>query len=404
LSLSKVTKPGSIFGPMALKTVLAQLCPQPDGNCNTLAHNLHLAPCTGDMIPCHEELLRARCPGLPAARADGVVDVDADRSPVFVLLRWIYAEALDLRGFPQQNLGNAVVRLAFAWELRDAGVLRERFVGSWRRERHIGSLAQDVRRAYDSGAWGSHFIFQAIEAASAGRDTTPLSGGWPLLLRTRSTYFEAMLGGKWAETNGEGDRLGAVKIHWPSKQLAKLVQFLHGHPFVEGMGDLQAAVECSEFFGIPSLIAEVNDWVASNLKLANAPTLWEFVDKEPRLFLGDGEEQREVADANDACLHFHIRHFAELAQDPEEGDGSWVPLHDLSCSLMTKLLATGLICMPKDALTEVVERFACAKCGGKHGIEYANLLQSFRPPAVLFNREFRDMLVGTVVASIHTIL
>jgi hypothetical protein len=219
------------------------------------------------------------------------------------------------------------------------------------------------------------------------------------LLQARSGYFKAMLSGSWVESSSDG--LGLVRIHWPRDQFVKLLRFFHGHPFVEQVGDLQVVVECGSFFDVPELFGEANDWIASNLSMANAPMLWDFVSKEPRLWLSgvDGH-----ADAKDACLDFHLRHFAELAEDPEEGDGSWVPLHDLSCALMRELLSTGLITLPKDALMEIVERFAGAKCGGRQGKEFNDLIKGMRPPAVMFNRELRDLLTGTVEASIRTVL
>lgn len=399
---------------MALRTILAQLCPQPDGydgNLNglpfgDLGYNLFLRPRSGDQIPCHTELVRARCSCLPYGNSDGVLEVDADGPVVFGLLSWIYSEVLELHRFPNLQLGPDIVRLAHSWGLRDIAVLKDRLMSSWRNQRRAGSLAEDLVRAYDTGVWGDHFNFHAVEATSSQRieATEVVSGGWPLLLQARSSYFKAMLGGMWAESSGECGGLGTVEIHWPQVQLAKLIRFLHGHSFVESSGDLPAAVGCSSFFGVPALVADANDWIATNLKLTNASMLWEFIDQEPRLCPSDADVHLDAADAKDACLGFHIKHFAELAQDPEDGDGSWVPLHDLSYTLMQKVLATGLLPIPKDALTQIVERFVCAKCGAKHGILYDVLSRGLRPPIVLFNRELRDMLAGTVQASIHTIL
>merc|ERR1712146_588054 len=90
-----------------------------------------------------------------------------------------------------------------------------------------------------------------------------------------------------------------------------------------------------------------NDWIVANLKVQNAAALWEFVDAEPRMCLNTVEAELDAADASDACLDFFIGRFAEMASNPPDGDGSWVPLHDLNCNLMHRLLATGSYqCLP----------------------------------------------------------
>jgi hypothetical protein len=267
-------------------------------------------------------------------------------------------------------------------------------------------LNGDLLRAYEADDLGSCFSFRCIEADRH----VLLPGGWPELLRTRSSYFRAMLDGGWLESSkhsiGQMDdfRLRAVDIHFPIAQFTKLLHFLHGGTFVTGIGDLTQAVECGSFFGVPSLLAHANEWIATNLKVANAPNLWVYVDSEPRLQLLDSEEHCGCADADDACFDFHIRHFAELVSDPEDGDGSWVPIHDLTYPLMKRVLASGLIAMPRDALTEVVVRFVEAKTGGKRGGAFDNLLAGLRPPVVLFNRENRELLAGVQTFSIQSIL
>merc|ERR1719379_1127613 len=148
--------------------------------------------------------------------------VDADGATISVLLRWIYSEVLDLRSLPQEHLGTSVMRLALSWGLRDSAVLHDRIVGSWR-EKRCGSLQKDIARAYGSGFWANELLFEAV-GASGSLANGIVSGGWPLLLRARSSYFAAMLGGSWAESRSSG----TVKIHWPHGQLKKLIRFMHG--------------------------------------------------------------------------------------------------------------------------------------------------------------------------------
>lgn len=384
---------------MALPAVLDLFCPNRNGIDRGSDGNFTLMTSDGHSFKCHLELLRARCAEFPMVGEDVSMAVDADCATISSLLRWIYSEVLDLRSLPQEHLGTSVMRLALSWGLRDSAVLHDRIVGSWREKRH-GSVQKDIARAYDSGFWANKILFQAVgESGCSANEAVP--GGWPLLLQARSSYFAAMLGGSWAESRSSGN----VTIHWPHGQLKKLIRFIHGHPFVESIADLQAAVECSSFFGVPALIAEANDWVATHLKLDNAALLWEFVDKEPRMSVSSIEQDGlQAADAHDACLSYHISHFAELAADPPDGDGSWVPLHDLSCNLMNKLLATGLVSMPTKELMHVIGRFVGAKCGATSGKEFDSIMKTLRPPAVMFNRELREILVGTVDASIHTVL
>merc|ERR1711879_283829 len=127
-------------------------------------------------------------------------------------------------------------------------------------------------------------------------------------------------------------------------------------------------------------------------------------ENEPRLTLGDTDEERITVDADEACFSFHVKRFAELANDPVDGDGSWVPLHDITCTLMERLLGCGLIDMPKEELTRVVERFAESKSGDGSGKEYERLIERLRPPRVLFNRELRAMLLCEVEPSIRAVL
>lgn len=383
---------------MALQAALAQLCPQTDvdNGHHVFDCNLFLSLRSGEVIPCHSELVRARCTQFPEADDNNTVNIDADAPVVYVLLGWVYSEALDLPSVPYQKLTSAVVCLGLSWGLRDCTVLQDRLMSSWRKQRRAGTLLKDIARAYDSGAWGKLYISSPVD--DSGERAAELSGGWVALLRGCSSYFKAMLGGEWVESSGS-----SVKIHWPRTQLAKLLRFLHGHCFVESAADLPAAMECSDFFGVPALVAEANDWVAANLKLENAAALWDFVHKEPRMCINNIDDQVvQAVDASSACLDFFLRNFAELARDPQDGDGSWVPLHDLSCPLMQKLLATGLLEIPHDELMHIVYRYALAKCGSLE--KSGALLSSLRPPVVMFNREMRDLLTGNIETSIRAVL
>lgn len=410
---------------MALASVLGSLCPSfaatsfealPPGED---ANQLELLPsCGGPPIRCHAGLMRARCPELPPGAA---VEVPAPADVVFILLRWVYAE--EVGQVAEQDISKiaAVVRLSKLWGLRDAGSLQGRLAAGRTDVRGAGCLAEDLLRAYDGAALDTHLVFQAVgdEGQEQG-PPLPLHAGMCALLRGRCSYFRAMLGGGWAESAlpRESGCTPVISVHWPHQQLAQLLRFVHGGVFVAGLADLAPAVACADFFGVPSLHAVANDWVASHLGLESLAELWNWVEEEPSL-AGEtaGHEDTDSADA--ACFDFAVRHFLGLALPPlggvggdmegeelprwtaedvarcgEMGDGpEGVPplLHVLKPSLLRRVLASGLVDMPSEQLIGVVCRYAKAHAGSPS--EFQRLVQSLQPPAVLFNAERRRQLV-----------
>ncbi|CAE7500084.1 unnamed protein product, partial [Symbiodinium natans] len=77
--------------------------------------------------------------------------------------------------------------------------------------------------------------------------------------------------------------------------------------------DLRVAVDCAAFFGVPSLLHHVREWIAANLKVATAPALWAFVESEPLLKHQEVDGCDDAEDVEAACFEFHLEHFAELA-------------------------------------------------------------------------------------------
>lgn len=246
---------------------------------------------------------------------------------------------------------------------------------------------------------GGNLKFCGSDGVNQRQDVgAALCGGWCTLLRARSGYFQAMLGGDWAETR-RGD--GTVRVVWPQEQFSRLLRFLHGDVFVRELADLQAAVDCGTFFSVPSLLAHATDWIVENLNTGNAPSLWCFFEAEPALQFIDDKGQTDALDADAACFDFHIRNFLLLAQPLEGREGTKVPLHELTPQLMHRLLSSGLVEMSTHALLDLVDGFARTKCGlqgDEEGIpnyaEYERLSASLRPPAVLFNRQERQRLCG----------
>lgn len=403
---------------MALATALAALCPALGSAQDPPleAGSVQLSTRDGLPVACHAAVLRARCPDLP----DGsVVETGEDAEVVYALLRWVYCEQVssDPMGaestWPSTSaealtntmgIGARAVRLGRRWGLRDAACLQGRVAARRVVTRGSGTLVEDVLRAYDAGALDGRISFQA---ENKEEPTEALKGGWTALLRQRSGYFAAMLGGHWAESCAGSDEVGDITVHWPRRQLARLLRFVHGAPFVQAQEDLRAAVECAKFFSVPSLFAEVNEWIASHLTFENATGLWNFVESEPLVKHCDGTMQEGVADADMACFDFHLQHFEDLVAgcehraEPLEAYGiTCGRLRELDSLLMQRLLATGLVDMCSDLLRPVVLDYARDKTKGRPREEFADLCERLRPPAVLFNRQHRDSFlpVGTITA------
>lgn len=418
---------------MELAEALAPLCPSPgsvfdvdddDGECM-----LELRSLDGVRIRCHMGLLLARCPLLPLT-IDGVVDVSEDAAVVYALLRWVYGEKAP---HPDSDaptagatavaegrnaltpLGPRVVRLGRAWGLRDVGSLHARLAAGRRTCQRAGTLTEDVLRAYDAGAARGRIGFRAAGARPREIADEAVLSGWLPVLRSRSRYFNAMLSGTWAETAQVevGDRGGeppvVVELHWPQESLARMVRFLHGGPFVADAGDLSAAVECGKFFGVPSLVAHASEWIASHLQPAIAPSLWCYVDAEPAL---KNPEVLDAVDADAACFEYHVENFTLLAAQQlcdckdAEVEGAEVPLHQISIPLMHRLLSSGRVAMSTQPLLEAVEKFIRARCGRTDTCpeERAKLVAQMTPPAVLFNRQIRGLLLGRVDTTIRAVL
>ncbi|CAJ1364218.1 unnamed protein product [Effrenium voratum] len=193
----------------------------------------------------------------------------------------------------------------------------------------------------------------------------------------------------------------AVTVYWPREQMARLLEFLHGGSFVAKVEDLRVAMDCASFFGVPSLLHHVREWVAANLKVATAPALWKFVESEPHL--KDTEYCEDAEDVEAACFEFHLEHFAELAgvkvwesfgDETNDATEEEPPLHNLSVDLFHRLLMSGLVRLPTRQLICVVERFARAKCSDPSSTEaFGQLFTSLMPPAVIFNRDCRTALL-----------
>lgn len=394
---------------MSLARALSSICPVSGVSPQDHGYNCSLMPNGESAIPCHHELLAARCPQLSVNIAQSA-EVFEDSEVVYALLRWVYCETLvaELTDADKHEFACRVVKLAWKWGLRDAGCLQGKVADKRCRVRAVGTLAEDLLHAYDQNAINGRLTIQAdgtVEASDIVIEEFPHV--WSAVLRARSTYFHAMLGGSWAESNSNGTESAVVKLHWPPQQIGKLLRFLHGAEFVSTERDLRGAIDCADFFGVPSLLASINDWISQRLHLNSATRLWRFIENEPVLIHylgveGVAEWHNCSADADDACFDFHIKHFEQMAGEVHDQLPLQprTPLHELSVSLFRRLLTSGLLDMATEELTDVVKRFVRAHVLDKDGHEYSDLVSSLCPPRVLFNREQRDRLlpVGEVTA------
>jgi len=370
----------------SMSVALAALCPTPGGN---TSGDLMITAQDGALIACHSVLLRARCSALPEGTT---VESGEDAKVVYFLLKWIYCEHVAGQN-ANKDVGPRAVRLGRDWGLRDVECLQGRISARRAITRGFGTLGEDVLRAFDAGTLGTDLTFRAADSDEA------LYGGWVDLLQQRSAYFGAMLGGAWAE-----GRSGEITIHWPHAHLVHLLRFLHGASFVAGQDELQVAMDCAKFFGVPALFAEVNHWIPSHLSIQNASSLWNLIESEPLLKHQYGAAQDDVADADGACFDFHVAHIYELitvgrfadagseVEDVDAGASAGL-LHELCIPLMHRLLSPGLLNVSSTLLGLVVVDYARTKTKGRPVNEYSELCEHLQPPAVLFNREFRAKLL-----------
>jgi len=330
-------------------------------------------------------------------------------------LKWIYCEQVTSDN-ANKDVGPRAVRLGRNWGLRDAECLQGRVAARRAVTRGSGTLREDVLRAFDAGALGTDLAFRAADSDEV------LYGGWADLLQQHSDYFSAMLGGAWAE-----GRNGEITIHWPHAHLVRLLRFLHGASFVTGQDELQVAMDCAKFFGVPALFAHVNQWIASHLSIQNACSLWNLIESEPLLKHQYGAAQDDVADADGACFDFHVAHIYELMTverpvdegseavdvDPVDEGSEAVDvdpgasagfLHELCIPLMHRLLSPGLLNVPSRLLVLVVVDYARTKTKGRPVNEYRELCELLRPPAVLFNREHRANLLPATGFTVRNLL
>lgn len=368
------------------------------------ACDVALLPSDGPAIRCHSAILSARCtsPPQPQLRLlTNLVETHELTAVLQALLRWIYGGA---RGGAHEHnilIGIRAARLGKSWGLRDSERFLARFAGYGsysvaRRGDSLCTLTEDLLHAYEEHLLGESFFIQC----EAGE---PLYGGWWPVLAARSSFFRSLLVGPWAESRAHpssSDRDSSpqvVQLQWPRAEVARLLRFFHGAGFIRSPKDFQVAMECGNYFGIPALTAHAHEWVADNLELSSASSLWTLIDGELREL-----DCEQTVDANAACFDYHIKHFASIAEGVETEDGRRTPLHDLNYGLMHRLLESGLIAYPFQGLVDIVREFAIEKCKQQGDADVSTYLIPLMPPKVLFNQQFRCALMGGEEISART--
>lgn len=336
-------------------------------------------------VPCHQHLLQARCPALDTT----ALNLPENPSVVDELLRWVYTGKMAL---PLEAVGgDRIAQLAEMWGLRDLHAMRQRLLRSWRREPARGCVEEDLLRAYDQERLGkTWFLCEKVQE----EDPHVYAGFLPLLIKA-SSFFGAMFSSRWADSSVNGSDVAVIKVGWDVSTMRRLIRFLHGGPsFIRDIQDLDQAIHCADFFGMPVLLAHCNTWIVEHLDRDTAPRLWSYVESQPRLrmnWLEDSIFQEDMLiTADSECFDFHLQEFPMMVDGIRDGE-SWVPLYDLTPSLMYRLVASGSLDVSTALLKSVVANFVQQKVPPA---EQKAMLQRMMPPEVLFNRELRDQVLG----------
>lgn len=225
-------------------------------------------------VPCHQHLLQARCPALDTT----ALNLPENPSVVDELLRWVYTGKMAL---PLEAVGgDRIAQLAEMWGLRDLHAMRQRLLRSWRREPARGCVEEDLLRAYDQERLGkTWFLCEKVQE----EDPHVYAGFLPLLIKA-SSFFGAMFSSRWADSSVNGSDVAVIKVGWGVSTMRRLIRFLHGGPsFIRDIQDLDQAIHCADFFGMPVLLAHCNTWIVEHLDRDTAPRLWSYVESQPRL-------------------------------------------------------------------------------------------------------------------------
>lgn len=252
------------------------------------------------------------------------------------------------------------------------------------------------------------------------------------VLSCRSGFFRAMLnGGRWLETRGD---TGVVQLRLPfhSDNFLVVNRFLHtGIISIETVEELRFAIQLADYFDIAALHERCGDWIIESLAVETVCSLWNVVESSPLGRLADslygagdrdsGAAEREdlLGNPSQLCCDFCTTYLSAIVQHE-----SFLALQP---ELLARVLSSGLASVPTDRLVESVHQWVDARlqaefdgdalrveeevegtaCDTKNSTDRVateqqsdrnmrkhELLSSLLPPATMFNRTVREMLLG----------
>ena len=259
------------------------------------------------------------------------------------------------------------------------------------------------------------------------------------VLSCRSGFFRAMLnGGVWEETARASEGVVQLRLPFHRDNFLVVNQFLHtGIISIETVQELRFVVELADYFDIAALHERCGDWIIESLAIETACSLWNLVESSSLGRLADtlygaagpasGAEEREdlLGNPQQTCCDFCTTYLSAIVQHES--------FLELEPNLLARVLSSGLVSMPTDRLTDSVHRWVDARLDMEFGkLEYSpdveheqparvggdrpesgarsgraaakhvvdrnrrrhELLSTLLPPATMFNRSVREMLLG----------
>jgi hypothetical protein len=280
-----------------------------------------------------------------------------------------------------------------------------------------GSCFIDVRFLLGgAGEAATHgeLVTEAEPEPEAELEAEEVVGSSRAILCCRSGFFRAMLGAgaPWREAADYSSScappavpvipLGLHPAGWKWVN-----RFLHtGELSLHGAGDLREAVALADYLDIPALLEGCVDWLVEALDVENCCELWNVVASTS---LGSMAQQvwgaagTDTAEREDLlgnptglCCDFVTKYFSAVVQT----DG----FLQLGGALLLEVLRPGLVTVPTQPLMEAVRAWVDNTVSsvsdelGPGALEEPPrkeaLMASLLPPATLFNRSTREILLG----------
>jgi hypothetical protein len=269
----------------------------------------------------------------------------------------------------------------------------------------------------------------SVPSGASGQLDPLVCRGNRAILSCRSGFFRAMLnGGTWHETMRASEGVVQLRLPFHRDNFMVVNQFLHtGIISIETVQELRFVVELADYFDIAALHERCGDWIIESLAVETACLLWNVVESSSLGRLADtlygaagsasGAEEREdlLGNPQQTCCDFCTTYLSAIVQHKS--------FLELEPNLLARVLSSGLVSLPTDRLTESVHQWVEARLdmefgqvaeheqparrsgdGPERGGRAASnvdrnrrrheLLSTLLPPATMFNRSVREMLLG----------